>query len=115
MKSVRTILAAKGRNAESMEVGDTVSVNPDSNALMPVVIEKTDKRKLCVGHYYRQTGDQMSDPEVLFKVENQNWLPIRFIQDPNVERIDPTGLDLGGFLEIWDRNLRLQGYVDTVR
>lgn len=115
MRSVRTILAAKGQTAELMEIGDSVSVEPDSAAMMPIVIEKTDVRKVSVGHYYTQAGDVMSDPEILFELDGQRWTPIRFTQDPNIERNDPTGLELGNFLTIWDRNLRRQGYADVNR
>lgn len=113
MNSIRTILASKGQNAKSMEIGESVTVEPDSQALMPIVIEKTGDRELCVGHYYKQAGDLMSDPEIHFELGENNWVPIRYIQDPGIEREDSTGLDLGGFLEIWDRNLRRQGFVDT--
>lgn len=115
MNSISTILASKGKNAESMEIGDAVTVDPDSQALMPIVIEKTKDTELCVGHYYKQAGDLMSDPEIHFELEENIWTPIRFIQDPGIKREDPTGLDLDGFLEIWDRNLQRQGYVDASR
>lgn len=98
-----------------MEIGDSLSVDPDCKALMPIVIEKTGERELSVGHYYSQEGDLMSDPEVLFELGERGWIPIRFTQDPHIERDDPTGVDLDGFLAIWDRNLRRQGYVNADR
>jgi len=95
-----------------MEIGESVTVDPDRQALMPIVIEKTDDAELCVGHYYKQAGDVMSDPAVYFELGENNWTPIRYIQDPGIEREDPSGLDLDGFLEIWDQNLRRQGFVN---
>lgn len=115
MNSIKAILAGKGRKAKSMNVGDTVSVEPDSNALMHLVIEKTNERKLSVGHYYSQAGDLMRDPEVVFQIENGDWTPIRFTQDPNIQRYNSEGLNLGSFLAKWNRNLRQQGYVDTTQ
>lgn len=113
MRSIKTILAATGRRAKSMEIGDSVSVEPDSTALMPLIIEKTSKGELSVGHFHSQEGDLLADPEVVFDIEGEHWVPIRFRQDPHLERIDHTGLDLGDFLRIWDKNLRRQRYVDT--
>jgi hypothetical protein len=115
MNSIEAILSAEGCDAVSMELGKTVSVAPDSEVMMPIVIEKTDEWKLCVGHYYTQAGDVMSDPEVLFHVTDEGWTPIRFLQDPGIERYDPDGLEIDDFLKQWDQNLRRQGYVDTVR
>jgi hypothetical protein len=114
MNSIRTILASKGQDAQSMEIGESVKVAPDSQAVMPVVIEKTDDTELCVGHYHTQAGDLMSDPEVHFELDGTDWIPIRYIQHPGIEREDPTGLDLDGFLEIWDQNIRRQGFMDTI-
>ena len=115
MRTVRTILSVKGRTPESMEIGNSVSIEPDSTAMMPFIIEKTDVRKISVGHYYTRAGDVMSDPEIIFELDEQKWAPVRFTQDPNIEREDPAGLELGGFLATWDRNLRRQGYVDVIR
>ena len=112
MNSIRTILASKGQDAQSMEIGESVKVAPDSQAVMPIFIEKTDDRELCVAHYHTQAGDLMSDPEVHFELDGNDWTPIRYIQDPGIEREDPAGLDLDGFLEIWDRNLRRQGFIN---
>ena len=113
MNSIKSILAANGQNAESMDIGESVTVDPDSQALMPIVIEKIDDTELCVGHYHKQAGDLMSDPEIHFELGESNWISIRYIQDPGIEREDQTGLDLEGFLEIWDQNLQRQGFVST--
>jgi hypothetical protein len=112
MKTVESILAASDREPKSMRRGEKISVDPDSEVMMSLVIEKVGESELSVGHYYRHSGTLMSDPEVIFEISDRNWTPVRFVQDPDIERDDPGGLDIGDFLDIWDRNLRRQGYVE---
>lgn len=113
MKTVESILAASDRELKSMRRGEKISVEPDSEVMMVLVIEKVGESKLSVGHYYRHSGNLMSDPEVVFDISDRNWTPVRFVQDPDIERYNSGGLDIGNFLDIWDRNLRRQGYLES--
>lgn len=115
MEAIRAILAANSLRPESMEIGDSVFVEPDTGALMPLVIEKVAEDQLSIGHYFRQSGDVVSDPEVVFKIHGDQWHPIRYVQHPDIERHNPDGLELGRFVGIWDQNFRRQGYLNYAR
>jgi len=114
MEAVRNILRVHGySDATDLEVGDSVEIELDNDAQMPLVIEKIGEHRLSVAHYYTQMGDLMSDPEIVFRTDGTTWTPVRYTQHPHVERYDPDGLDMAGFVKRWDRNLREQGYVDA--
>ncbi|MDZ7849430.1 MAG: hypothetical protein U5K70_00970 [Halodesulfurarchaeum sp.] len=94
-----------------MSIGETVTVELSKEEMLPLHIEMIDVNRLSVGHYFRQRGDLLSDPEVVFEINDREWIPIRYRRDPTVDRHDPNGLAIGGFLETWDQNLQKQGYV----
>jgi|GEM_PF-5240252 len=114
MKTVADIIRANGfESVDDMEVGDHISV--DVPGLMELVIEKVLDDTISVAHYWEQNRDLMRDPEIVFQVENGEWTPIEYIQDPRVHRHDPDGLDLGIFPDEWDKTLRDQGFVDAAQ
>ena len=113
MKTVKDVVRSYGYDTvDDMSVGDSIQVEPDSDVMMPLVIEKIDENRLSVAHYYTQRGDLMADPEIVFHVKNEEWVPIRYTQHPYIEQYDPDGLDLDGFVEQWNQNLQRQGYTD---
>ena len=91
--------------------------------------------EVSVAHYGTQNGDAMKDPEVTFFVTPQpdgawQWHPLTFTNDyVNVYQVaaeyDNFGqlrvrnaklvLDLTGFTEMWDRNLKEQGFLEAFR
>lgn len=112
MQSVKSILATRGIASDSLAVDQMISVDLDSQAMLPLVLEKVGEQELSVAHYWKQNGDLMRDPEVVFDISSQDWIPVRFVRDPDTDEFDPAGIDAREFLEVWDRNLRRQGYVD---
>ena len=94
-----------------MPIGETVTVTLSKEGMLPLHIEKVDDNRLSVGHYFRQRGDLLSDPEVVFEISDQEWIPIRYRRDPTVDRYDPHGIAITGFLKTWNQNLQNQGYV----
>lgn len=112
MKSIQTILRAL--NIESPdEMSLTESYTIEVDGFMDLTIEKIYEEKIAVTHYYTQRGDLMRDPEVVFDISGGEWIPVEYRQDPGIRQQDMDGLDLGGFLETWNKNLRNQGYVDA--
>lgn len=93
-----------------MEVG--YSLKTTAPGYMDLYIEKIDIDKICVAHYYTRQGDLMSDPEVVFRIVGDDWVPIRFTQHPNIHQYDESGLSIQQFLDTWERNIRLQGYLE---
>ena len=78
-----------------------------------LTIEKIGDGRVSVGHYRTLRGDLMSDPEVVFIVDNGEWRPVRFTQHPLAHEHDESGLDLSEFLSTWNKNLRNQGFIDA--
>ena len=82
-------------------------------------------------HTYQQNGDVCRDPDVEIEVisgADEEWLPVSFRQD-NLgifrQAVSTEGgvvlfhhglvADLRRFLEMWDRTLREQGFVEAAR
>jgi len=78
-----------------------------------LTIEKIGDGRVSVGHYRTLRGDLMSDPEVVFIVDDGEWRPVRFTQHPLAHEHDESGLDLSEFLSTWNKNLRNQGFIDA--
>lgn len=113
MDAITEILAQFGiESVGQMEYNEGYTVEvPGYNDL---TIEKVGDRQLSVAHHYVQRCDLMCDPEVVFRIENGNWVPIEYTQHPSIYKRDETGLQLDGFVECWNRNIRQQGFVDAV-
>lgn len=63
------------------EDGDSHTVDNAGRGIMPVHIERLDARRVSVAHYYKNEGDLMSDPEVVFfENDNGDVFPISFEQ-----------------------------------
>ena len=104
MDAVKKILAAKVyQTVQEMNIEDSVTVEVPE--MMDLVIEKIGENRLSVAHYYTQNGDLMSDPEIVFRIDGNRWIPVRYTQHPFIEQHDEDGINLSGFLKRWNRNL----------
>lgn len=99
-------------------------IDNGGKAFMPVTVEKLETTKLgevwSVAHYYRQNGDLMRDPEMLFlKGGDGEWYPLSFQQDGlgyvNHVACAKTGAyiakrqkDLATFTTTWMKNIKEQ-------
>lgn len=117
MKAVRDILEAYGySDPADMGLGDYIEVEPESEALMPLVIEKVGPDRVAVAHYTTQMGDVMYDPEIVFHIyPTGTWMAVEYTQHPHTYRRDENGLvEAQDFaVNTWNENLRRQGYVDA--
>jgi len=115
MDAVVQILEHLDMEFAEMELNDLVTVDPESEAMDELTIEKIGDDLLSVGHYYTQRGDLMRDPEVVFRVDGDRWWPIEFRRDgtPQMHDHNEDGIDLRGFDRHWNKNLKNQGYVDA--
>jgi hypothetical protein len=112
MDAISEILGDLGvPSVTEMNVNENYTITVDG--FEDLTIEKIGDGRLSVGHYYTQRGDLMSDPEVVFLVDDGEWWPVRYTQHPMVHQHDESGIDLDGFLSTWDQNLRNQGFVDA--
>src|SRR5882724_7622085 len=132
MKTVLQIIEEAGgfANAECISI--------ENEPWMRLVIEVLPERGpdghvvVSVAHYGEQNGDPMRDPEMLFEVIEEEsgqpgFWPLYFRNDyAAVEqwsrRRDETGSlrclprlsrDLEQFAEMWDQNLRAQGFLEA--
>ena len=134
---VKTILQII-EEAGGLPKAECISI--DNEPWMRLVIEVLPERGsdghvvVSVAHYGEQNSDAMRDPEMLFEVVNEEggqpeFWPFYFRNDyAAVEqwsrRRDETGnlrclprltRDLEQFAEMWDRNLREQGFLEAFR
>ena len=113
METVRKILAQRGvESVDQMEINDSYSV--EVSGFDTLTIEKVAPERLSVAHHRIQRGDLMCDPEIVFRVENDRWVPVEYTQHPRIYQHDESGLKIRGFVNRWDRNLREQGFLRAV-
>ena len=104
--AVKKIVAENGEDFE--EDHWHVGIDPDESYLMHLGIERHGD-ELMVMHTYKQNGDMMRDPEMVFRIQDDgDWVPIVFRQDPIIHQIDEDGLgqDAYEFTETWAINLK---------
>jgi hypothetical protein len=96
--------------------------------MLPLVIETLPGNQVSVAHYGEQNGDPMRDPEVVFMVQNDEWVAAEVTQDyvGKYQRVvwQENGVgpwrfnhvaqaDLASFVRTWSRNIRAQGWLDN--
>ncbi len=110
MKAAKQILSAHGiETVEDMDMGEVYEA--EASIGMDLVIEKIGENRVSVGHYYKQRGDLISDPEIVFNVSNGEWTPVRYTQHPGIHKHDEDGLEgVANFVETWSKNIQKQGY-----
>jgi hypothetical protein len=117
METVKQILEAQGvqNPVEDMEVGERYEIPSEPTAAdMDLTIEKIGEHQISVAHYYTQRGDLMRDPEIVYRIENGNWTPIEYTQDPGVYQRNEAGLrNVQEFSQTWSENLRRQGFLQA--
>jgi hypothetical protein len=114
METVQKILAQYGiQSIDQMDINESYTV--EVSGYDDLTIEKVGEKKISVAHHYVQRCDLMCDPEVVFRVENGDWIPIEYTQHPRVYQRDENGLQLNEFLKRWNRNLRQQGFLKAVQ
>lgn len=110
MKAAKDILTSLG-----IESVDEMAVNESYTVEVPgyedLTVEKIGPNRLSVAHHYVQRGDLMSDPEIVFHIDNGEWQPVRYTQHPEIHQYDPAGIDVENFVKQWSANLRKQGFV----
>jgi len=112
MNAAKAILEQLGVDSiAEMGVNENYTVKVDGYESL--TIEKIGDNRISVGQYYTSRGDLMSDPEVVFVVDDSEWRPVRFTQHPLAHEHDESGLDLSEFLSTWNKNLRNQGFIDA--
>lgn len=79
-----------------------------------LVFEKIGPGRLRVGHRVVRQGNSAFDPEIVFRIEGDAWIPIEYTRKPAVHRYDETGLAVGSFLTQWNERLRRRGFLDAI-
>jgi len=115
MDAIKEILHQRGiDDINYMEVGKHIEI--ENGEHMPLTIEKIGENRLSVAHYYTQRGDLMSDPEIVFKITEAGWVPVRYTHHPHIHQYNEAGLPkVEDFIQQWDRRLRKQGYTDEAQ
>ncbi|QLG62062.1 DUF6908 domain-containing protein [Halorarum salinum] len=117
MDTIKEILHIHGiASVAEMTIDDYIKLDVDG--FMPLCIEKVGDSQISVAHYYVQNHDYMRDPEIVFEVlDDGNWVPIEYIQDPFTYEYDENGLiaAMAFAVNTWDKNIQEQGFVEAAR
>lgn len=114
MDVVREILRAMNiESIDELDINDPVTITVQGYD--DLTIERIADCQVSVAHHYVQRGDLMCDPEVVFAIDDDQWIPIEYTQHPLVHKYDKTGLDIDAFLKRWNTNLRNQGFLRAAR
>lgn len=113
MNTIKRIIQIAGYDGvDDLGVNELITI--ENEPFMDLHIEKLGDDRLSVAHYYTQRGDLMSDPEIVFDVSGDEWVPIEYTQHgvPGMHQHNPDGLDdIGGFVDDWSERLDKQGHV----
>ena len=98
-------------NKFEMSIGDYIKLEDD--VFMTLVIERVSDEYLSVAHHKKQNGDTCKDPEIVFDISHDPWLPVSFEQSlpPHYEQ-DEDGIAVDEFLGLWASNLDKQGFTE---
>jgi hypothetical protein len=111
--TVKQILKNKGvESPEDMEINENYTI--ESDGYEDLTIEKLADNRISVAQTYTQRMDLMRDPEIVYEIEETgDWKPVEYQQDPGIYQHDENGLNMDGFVEQWDENLKKQGFVEA--
>lgn len=121
-KTIEKLVAVHGRGAEfaqALQQGEEFHLKVENTPYMPLVVEVVSSGRVSVLHYYKQMGDTMYDPEVVFEVTPTKWRPVEYTQHGlgiyrNYEQ-SRAPRDLLSFCRMWSENLSGQGFLDPTR
>lgn len=100
----------------------------EQRGYIPLVIEKIGKNLLSVAHYYTQNGDAIADPDVVFFIGADRWIPYEVTQSlggcmrvaelsadgATITKIDSRAMaSLVAFCETWAHNLEAQNWLEA--
>lgn len=108
-----------------LAMGDARKIDNAAGAFMAVHVDRIGERLYSVAHYFRQNGDMMADPDVVFlHGDDGGWYPIEITMHATgyyqrAATLDATGRnvatvrpraqrDLATFCGTWMRNIKAQ-------
>ena len=114
--SITELVQAAGLADEfsaAREAGESFHLSIENAPYMRLVVEVVGQGAVSVAHYFKQNGDAMRDPEIVF---NARWLPVEITQDPvGIYRRADDGYYLSGvqgLARMWAANIRHQGFAE---
>jgi hypothetical protein len=116
MEAIKQILAALDYESPlDLDINESITI--ESEVFMDLTIERVARTRVSVAHHYTQRGDLMSDPEIVFDVDGDEWTAIQKTVHPHEFRHCDDGLPgvqrfAGG---MWNSNLERQGFVETAK
>jgi hypothetical protein len=114
--TIQAILEHHGYNSVSdIPVGEHIKLHVEGHE--DLVIEKTGHDIISVAQYYTQMGDLMADPDIVFRVIGDDWIPIEYTHHGlGKYNYSESGLPhLNGFIQTWDRALKRQGFIEAAK
>lgn len=114
MDAAKGILTQLGIDSvKEMAVNESYTIEVEGYE--DLTIEKIGSNRLSVAHHYVQRGDLMCDPEIVFRVKKDEWIPVRYTQHPRAHQHNPDGIEVEEFVTRWSENLQEQGFVDVAK
>ena len=91
-----------------MNVRDYIKL--EDEVFTALVIERVTDKYLSVAHHKKQNGDIMIDPEIVFDISHDPWLPVAYESGLQYEE-DPDGIQVDDLVEVCG-NLDKQGFTE---
>jgi len=95
-------------NEFEMNVRDYIKL--EDEVFTALVIERVTDKYLSVAHHKKQNGDIMIDPEIVFDISHDPWLPVAYESGLQYEE-DPDGIQVDDLVEVCG-NLDKQGFTE---
>lgn len=114
--TIKEILQHHGYNTGSdLPIGDHIKLHVEGYE--DLVIEKTGHDTISVAQYYEQRGDLMADPDIVFRIIGDDWIPIEYTHHGlGKYNYSESGLPhLDSFIKTWDRTLKRQGFIKAAK
>lgn len=125
-KTKRRYLTLEQRNYRALKAyapeivsGKYIYMKKESDTFEPLYIEKISETHYAMAHTYIQNGDVMYDPEITFKIDEENEAIIPYSYEQSgipgpagfqVNLTERQRKDIGQFMSQWFKNLSRQGH-----
>ena len=117
MDAIKTILKEAGyKTVEDVPIDEYAEIS--LKHYDDLIIEKIAPNRLSVSHTYTQRGDIMRDPEIVFKIDNGDWIAVMYQQDSTgTYQEDESGIESATTFahNLWNDNIKNQGYIKAAK
>lgn len=77
---------------DGLRVGEHRQLGEYGRGVMPVVVENLGAGRYSIAHYFRQNGDLVADPEMVFKSAADGFYPVEWQDTMGYQTVETHGL-----------------------